>query len=145
MAEKKKTKSKYRSPEPTKARVPQKPPFERKLRLHLGVKLKEEILGILTMAVCVLMILAVVTHDPTENSSNIVEIWRRGELHNLLGIAGAYFAARLMRALLYQVKPVDPVTLVGVTALLLLIAFAAAWIPARRAMRVDPIDALRYE
>lgn len=63
----------------------------------------------------------------------------------VLGLAGSFFAARVMRALLYGVKPGDPPTLAGVTALLLAIALAAAWIPARRAALIDPVEALREE
>jgi predicted permease len=60
-----------------------------------------------------------------------------------LGLAGAIAAARLLRTLLYGVEPVDVVTLGSVTALLGLMAVAAAALPARRAVRVDPVVALR--
>jgi putative ABC transport system permease protein len=63
----------------------------------------------------------------------------------VLGLAGSFFVARVMGALLYGVKPGDPATLTGVTALLFAIALAAAWIPARRAARIDPVEALREE
>ncbi|MGH9774974.1 MAG: ADOP family duplicated permease [Candidatus Acidiferrales bacterium] len=63
----------------------------------------------------------------------------------LLGIAAALGVTRLMASVLYGVRPGDPVTFVAVAALLMIIAFAACWIPARRAMHVDPIVALRYE
>jgi putative ABC transport system permease protein len=62
-----------------------------------------------------------------------------------IGVIGAMFLSRLMAGLLYGVQPTDPVTYIGVGALLLLVAVAAAYVPARRAMRVDPIVALRYE
>jgi hypothetical protein len=52
---------------------------------------------------------------------------------------------RLLRAFLYGVSPADPLTLVGASATLVLIAAAASWIPARRAAAVDPSDALRAE
>jgi putative ABC transport system permease protein len=62
-----------------------------------------------------------------------------------IGIAGALALTRLMQGLLFQVSPTDPVTFIGVAALLTIVALAASWIPARRAMRVDPMIALRYE
>lgn len=62
-----------------------------------------------------------------------------------LGVFGAWACARLMQSLLYGVRPHDPVIL-GLAVLLLVgFAFLGAWIPARRAMRVDPMVALRYE
>jgi len=63
----------------------------------------------------------------------------------LLGIPCALGAARLLVHLVPSVRAGDPLTLTGVSALLLSIAFAASYIPARRATRVDPIVALRYE
>jgi putative ABC transport system permease protein len=62
-----------------------------------------------------------------------------------VGIAGALMMSRLMTNLLYGIKPTDPLTFMGVAILLILVAFAATYIPARRATRVDPLVALRYE
>ena len=62
-----------------------------------------------------------------------------------IGIAGSLALTRLMAKMLYGVSPSDPVTFLTIAALLLLIAMAACYIPARRAMRVDPAIALRYD
>jgi predicted permease len=62
-----------------------------------------------------------------------------------IGIAAALGLTELMRSLLFGVSPQDPLTLASVAALLTLVALLASFIPARRAMRVDPAVALRYE
>jgi predicted permease len=62
-----------------------------------------------------------------------------------IGAALAYFGSRALRSFLYGVQSGDPWTLVAVTALLMVCGLAAAWLPARRASRVDPMQALRAE
>ena len=61
------------------------------------------------------------------------------------GIAGALALTHLMASLLFEVKPTDLSTFASVVFLLAFVVFAACYIPARRAMRVDPAVALRYE
>jgi putative ABC transport system permease protein len=63
----------------------------------------------------------------------------------VLGSLGAWFCTRLLESLLFEVKAHDPLLLGGAGLLLLAVAFVAAWLPARRASRVDPLVALRYE
>ncbi len=62
-----------------------------------------------------------------------------------LGIAGSLALTRLVTQLLYEAKPTDPLTIAIVAVLLTAVALGAAYIPARRATRVAPMDALRYE
>ena len=63
----------------------------------------------------------------------------------LLGIAGATALTRLLSSFLYQVKPVDPLTFIAVSVMLGGISLLASYVPAWRAVRVDPMVALRYE
>jgi predicted permease len=62
-----------------------------------------------------------------------------------IGLAAAIGLTRLMSKMLFQVSATDPITLIGVSVMLTAVALAACYIPARRAMRTDPIIALRYE
>ncbi len=62
-----------------------------------------------------------------------------------LGLSVGLVISHLIASILYGIGAGDPITYVGVTLTLLSVSVAACWIPARRAMRVDPIVALRYE
>jgi len=62
-----------------------------------------------------------------------------------LGLLGAWLCSRLLESLLFEVRAHDPFLLCAALFVLLAVAFFAAWIPARKAIQVDPMIALRYE
>ena len=61
------------------------------------------------------------------------------------GLALALATTRALRGLLYEIQPLDPVSLAGAAVALVAVSFAATWLPARRATRVDPVEVLRAE
>jgi predicted permease len=63
----------------------------------------------------------------------------------LVGVAIAVGVTRFLRTMLYNVRPADPITIAGVSLLLLAVGVLSCYVPARRALRVHPVEALRYE
>jgi putative ABC transport system permease protein len=76
-------------------------------------------------------------------------VLRQGIVTIAIGVAAGVFGAialtRTMASLLYNTSATDPITFVGVALLLTFVALLASYLPARRATRVDPVIALRYE
>jgi putative ABC transport system permease protein len=79
----------------------------------------------------------------------LAEVLRQGVLliavGSAIGIGGAFAVGKILTTLLHEVKPGDPYILVATTALLAMVALIACYIPARRAARLDPTNALRHE
>ena len=63
----------------------------------------------------------------------------------IAGLVTALAAGRLVSALLFEVRPTDPLALAGACALLILVASGAAWLPARRATKIDPAASLQSQ
>ena len=63
----------------------------------------------------------------------------------VLGLAGAFSIGRLLSSQLYGISPLDPVTYISVAIVVALVSLAACLIPARRAMAIDPLIAIRYD
>jgi putative ABC transport system permease protein len=62
-----------------------------------------------------------------------------------IGLAGALVLTQLLRGLLFGVSARDPITLAGIISILTMVALLASYLPARRAMKLDPLNALRYQ
>jgi predicted permease len=119
--------------------------------------------AVLALVLCSIGILGVVSHSVVQrthelgvrmalgaNSKDVLRmVIGEGALLAGIGIAcgigGALVLTRFLRSLLFEIRPTDPLTFAGVALALLLIALFACYIPARRATRVDPMIALRYE
>lgn len=84
-----------------------------------------------------------------KRSDVLVLVFRRGVWLALIGVAAGTASSialtRLMRELLFDVSPTDPVALAAMAALLVLVALAACIVPARRAASIEPVRALRME
>jgi putative ABC transport system permease protein len=63
----------------------------------------------------------------------------------VFGLLGALALTRVLKSMLFGIQPTDPLTIVGVLILLIVVALVAIFLPAYRATRIDPLQALRYE
>lgn len=73
------------------------------------------------------------------------EAWWLSAAGVAAGVGGSFLLSRLVKSMLYGIAPYDPATLAGAALLLLAVALGASWIPARRAARVQPMEALRRD
>jgi predicted permease len=73
------------------------------------------------------------------------EVLRRAAVGALIGVPAAFVALRLIRSALYGISPADPWSSAGAAVLLLVCMLAAGYVPARRASRIEPVEALRHE
>jgi ABC-type antimicrobial peptide transport system permease subunit len=75
----------------------------------------------------------------------VVQGMRLALIGVVVGVAGAFGLTRLLEKFLYGVKTLDPLVFISVPILLSLVALFAVWLPAQRATKIDPLEALRYE
>jgi ABC-type antimicrobial peptide transport system permease subunit len=68
-----------------------------------------------------------------------------GLIGTAIGLVGCLAVTRLVASLLYRISPSDPWTLAGGSIVLVIVTILASWVPAQRAAKIDPIEALRYE
>ena len=81
----------------------------------------------------------------TVRSMVVIQGVRLAVIGVAIGLIAAFGLVRLLASLLFHTKTWDPVSFTVVPALLIAVALLAVWVPAQRAVRVDPVDALRYE
>ena len=78
-------------------------------------------------------------------SASLGRAFRLLAIGSVAGLALGVLATRVLSFIVYQATPKDPLVLVGVTVTMLMLGLVAAWIPARRALAVDPLVLLREE